>query len=91
MNAPIVPAPFLSDTATQLVVADSFSVTIGEGSNPSQAFFSYQLMNAIGTPLTSGQAIMSPIQWADWAAGGSDVQYVLSCVAAYLGLTLVTS
>lgn len=43
------------------------------------------------TSLFSGTATMTDQQWKDWSAGGtpeSDAAYILTCVAANLGLTL---
>jgi hypothetical protein len=86
MQHAISPVTVFPSTATGLVVNDNWGTIPTTNGNLPQ--FSYTLTDASGNGLASGSSNMTLAQWNGWGTATTDTVYILSCVAANLGLTL---
>lgn len=80
MQSNITPVSVFPASATILFVRSG-------GLGPPPGFY-YQLQASDGTVLKDGNVSMTQDQWSAWGSGGDDSAYILSSVAANLGLTL---
>lgn len=80
----ITPVTVFPGTATHLKLSDLWSSTIGQP--PSVR---YHLMSADQESLKNGEVRLTQEQWDSWDDSVPDLDYVATCVATILGLTLV--
>lgn len=86
MISAITPVSVFPTTANTLFVGDNWSNSVG-----SAPMFYYELRTVSGDTsetLKNGNVQMTPVQWNAWASTADDQNYIMSCVAKNLGLTL---